>query len=853
MNTSNILQEERKRLFEQGQRRDRAVQFINLTTGNDDGVFYYEDENAIASCCHFSPLTGVSQSHIQALQSMLDTEMPSGTMMQFILMANPVLDNVLNNYTHARQNVNLRNIPADIDHSAIESARFAVQNRSEFLASGVRSKLVSNVETTLTETNCFWTIRVPVKTKNPFDGGKAQETKFNAEVEEFLKLRTQLISQMEVGGIYAKVMKHKEVLALIRKYFAMYDPYDFYYDEDELLRDQIFPIGSKISWESRGSNRIHCSGFSKNHERQNVEMLVINRYPGEQKNGAHINKMIQFLGHPSGSGAQIGCPYIMTTTIHFPDQAKKASAFRQSQTLTMTQARPFLLKWSPRLQKKKLGFETMDKARLEGGNIVETTTSLMLFHSSFNHLDKAINRLQAYYQTLGFHFGKERYIHAISFFNNIPMNASPESIKNTDRFKTMMGAHAVHLLPITDEYKGIPNPNGDEMLLTTRLGRLFRYSLFSPANNNFNWTMIAGAGSGKSFFVQRLTQDHLSLGTKIWTIDTGSSYLAAARAAGAQIIDFDFTSHVCLNPFTKIDNLNEEIELLVPIFAKMAKPNEGFSDIEKALMTDAIRSVYMSRGNRADIDDVINFLSNQQGDNASIQRDLAMLLSEFGEHGSMGYWFKGENNFKAEADWTVLELSGLITNKHLCDVVLMMISTTISQEMFLSRDGRKKMLIIEEGGDRITDPSFAEFVAKLYSKVRKEDGSVGVVTQTFNQIHATEFGKSIMASAWTQFYMQQSPEDIQSALNNGWLEVDGYTRHLLSQCRTEKGRFSEVIIRSGQSSGLARLIETPFNRVLFSTEGDFFKELQRKVRNGEQIIDIVMAEARRRYPDEFST
>ncbi|MBR1819209.1 MAG: hypothetical protein IJ780_03660, partial [Neisseriaceae bacterium] len=341
----------------------------------------------------------------------------------------------------------------------------------------------------------------------------------------------------------------------------------------------------------------------------------------------------------------------------------------------------------------------------------------------------------------------------------------------------------------------------------------------------------------------------------IWTIDTGSSYLAAARASGAQIIDFDMNSQVCLNPFTKIENLALEIPLLLPIFEKMAKGESGerFTSIESAAMEDAIQSVFRSYRNHATMDEVIDFLNNQAGDDElpKASRKLGTLLTKFGSTGSMGKWFNGENNFEAAADWTVLELSGLTNNKHLCDVVLMLISTTISQEMFVSRNDRKKMLIIEEGGDRVTDPVFAEFIAKLYSKGRKENASVGIVTQTFSQIHATEHGQKIMASAWTQFYMQQSPEDIQTAIDNSWLQVDAYTEQLLRNVHTEKGRFSEVVIRSGQTAGIARLIETPFNRVLFSTEGDFFRELQRRVRNGEQITNLVSEEAYRRYPEEM--
>ena len=69
----------------------------------------------------------------------------------------------------------------------------------------------------------------------------------------------------------------------------------------------------------------------------------------------------------------------------------------------------------------------------------------------------------------------------------------------------------------------------------------------------------------------------------------------------------------------------------------------------------------------------------------------------------------------------------------------------------------------------------------------------------------------------------------------------------MREVQTAKGQYSEILIRSGGSAGIARLVETPFNRVLFGTEGELFKDLQRRVRAGEQITHLVEAEALRLY------
>lgn len=326
--------------------------------------------------------------------------------------------------------------------------------------------------------------------------------------------------------------------------------------------------------------------------------------------------------------------------------------------------------------------------------------------------------------------------------------------------------------------------------------------------------------------------------------------MAAARAAGAQIIDLHPESVICLNPFTNITDIEREMELIAPILGKMAKPNEGLDDLEMALMMEAIQSVYTAKVNAAEITDVIQYLQSQTGEMKDIQHRLAMLLMPFGSTGSMGRWFRGRNNLRTEADWTVLELSGLATNKHLHDVVLMMLATTVTQEMFVLRDGRRRLLVLEECGDLLKDPSFAAFVAQLVSKVRKEDGAVVPVVQTFNQVFQTKHGHSIFAGLYSKFMLEQTQDVLAQAEKEGWYRAPAWIANMLRSVHTAKGQYSEVCVIAGEErAGIARLIETPFNRVMFSTEGDTFRELQRRVRVGEDVVSLIQSEAERMYAD----
>ena len=113
------------------------------------------------------------------------------------------------------------------------------------------------------------------------------------------------------------------------------------------------------------------------------------------------------------------------------------------------------------------------------------------------------------------------------------------------------------------------------------------------------------------------------------------------------------------------------------------------------------------------------------------------------------------------------------------------------------------------------------------------------------------YGKAILASASTKMFMEQKPEAIQTAIKADLLDVDNYTHNLMMSVNTAKGQYSEVCFVTANGSGIARLIESPFNRVLFSTEGELFNKIRSLVSQGqtEGILELVQQEADRLYPE----
>ncbi|MCH4597774.1 ATP-binding protein, partial [Achromobacter xylosoxidans] len=121
-------------------------------------------------------------------------------------------------------------------------------------------------------------------------------------------------------------------------------------------------------------------------------------------------------------------------------------------------------------------------------------------------------------------------------------------------------------------------------------------------------------------------------------------------------------------------------------------------------------------------------------------QDMGNMLFGFTRNGSDGHWFDGEANLEMDKDLVVLELEELKSKKTLQQVVLMQIISAIQHEMYLSQDGRPKVLIIDEAWDLLDDPMIARFMEHAYRRFRKYGGSAIIVTQSIADLYGSPSG-----------------------------------------------------------------------------------------------------------------
>ena len=98
-----------------------------------------------------------------AVTTLLGSDYPGGTLMQFQQWGIPNLEQTVSEYLDARDGVTG-------DESVI-IAREAAIKRADYLRSGTTRRLLPTTDTTLTDSLCAWTLKIPLKFKNPLSPG----------------------------------------------------------------------------------------------------------------------------------------------------------------------------------------------------------------------------------------------------------------------------------------------------------------------------------------------------------------------------------------------------------------------------------------------------------------------------------------------------------------------------------------------------------------------------------------------------------------------------------------------------------------------------------------------------------
>lgn len=601
-------------------------------------------------------------------------------------------------------------------------------------------------------------------------------------------------------------------------------------------RDPLQPILKDCFSNTGGVSHIEKTKINNSTFDSSLVTMSVTDFPSKPW---FLSNMGNLIGDSFQANLAYPCPFMITMIAVTGDR----SSFKNK--ATMTAARKTQLstsqsgKYIPGIMNEAAEWRYAQQMLEDGATMVNMGVKVTLI-SPKKEAKKNIQSVKAIWSNNGFTIHEDTFLQALGFKSILPMGVNKvvyDDLMSMGHLSPKFSNNAISLSPLIAEWKGTQH---NTITLFGRRGQIMGFDLFDNDQGNMNFAVIAGSGSGKSFLCNEIIMSYLSIGGKAWIIDVGRSYEKLCDVVGGNFLEFSESSKIILNPFTFVKDLSEEMDLIKPLLSQMMTGSDAtLSPVEMADLGKVVTSAFAKYGNDLTItlvrDELDLFFEKEQMVHL---KNMSKMLHPWTKDGDYGRWFEGKANLDFSGSFTVLELEELGSKKPLQTVVLMILMYRITDEMYVNRDGTKKIVLIDEAWDLMDGGDTAEFIEKGYRRARKYGGSFGTATQRVDDYYKNAGSQAALDNSDTVFMLRQRKEAIEMMEKDGKIVMDSWKKRQLISLQ-KNNHFSEVYISSPMGEGLGRLFVDPFTILMYSTKDEDYQAVKRYKDNGLNTTDAI--------------
>jgi conjugation system TraG family ATPase len=336
-----------------------------------------------------------------------------------------------------------------------------------------------------------------------------------------------------------------------------------------------------------------------------------------------------------------------------------------------------------------------------------------------------------------------------------------------------------------------------------------------------NFAIFAPTGEGKSFLANNIIRQYFESGVRLVIIDLGGSYTKFAKLYPEQyaILRYESGKNLGINPFyiTNVDDVNpERLEdlsiFLFELFASDLKVTKAQSvSIKKILI-----HYYQSVSENHSLDSFYNFIEEHQNDllnQLKIQADyfnissFLHIMSEYVGDGLYSFLFEVsvDQTYKIEDKrLIVFELDEVKDNKEILSVMLKLIKSAIQRTIWQNK-AEKGIILFDEFAKQLKFENVLESVEFYYQAIRKQNGAIGIILQSINQLPNNSTSASILENTQVIYSLhnEKGYKELQKRLN-----LSSHDLNQLKSIRnnlTGSRKFTELFIKIGKESNVFRL------------------------------------------------
>jgi conjugal transfer ATP-binding protein TraC len=344
----------------------------------------------------------------------------------------------------------------------------------------------------------------------------------------------------------------------------------------------------------------------------------------------------------------------------------------------------------------------------------------------------------------------------------------------------------------------------------------------------------------------------------------GDGYKSLCENMGGVYLDGDTLK---FNPFANIQDIDLSAERIRDQLSVMASPHGNLDEVHEGLLLQAVKAAWLSKSNRARIDDVVDFLkqakdSEQYAQSPTIRSrldEMIVLLDQYTLAGTYGRYFNSdEPSLREDARMVVLELGGLESRPSLLVAVMFSLIIYIENRMYHSSRSVKKLNVIDEGWKLLDfkNNKVGTFIEKGYRTVRRHNGSYITITQNIVDFDSPEASSAARAAWGNSSYKIILKQSAKEFAKYNQLYPDQFTRlekDMIAKFGSAKDQwYSSFMLSVEAHSSWHRLFVDPLSRAMYSSKGEDFEFIRRKRQAGVDIHDAVYALACRNFSEEMN-
>lgn len=335
-----------------------------------------------------------------------------------------------------------------------------------------------------------------------------------------------------------------------------------------------------------------------------------------------------------------------------------------------------------------------------------------------------------------------------------------------------------------------------------------------------NFAIFAPTGEGKSFLANNILRQYFEQQVRLVIIDLGGSYSKFAKLYPDDhiILRYEQGKNLGINPFyisSQEDLTPERLEDLGVFLLELLALKDATKAHEVAIKK-VLRYYYSNITNGYSLASLYQFIDDKKNsliDELKIQEEhfsvynFLHILSEYVDDGLYSFLFNvsEDQTYKIEDKrMIVFELDEVKDNKEILSVMLKLIKSAIQRTIWRNRSERG-IILFDEFAKQLKFDNVLESVEFYYQAIRKQNGAIGIILQSINQLPNNSTSASILENTQVVYSLRNEKgyAELQKRLN-----LSSHDLNQLKSIRnnlTGERKYTEMFIKIGKESNIFRL------------------------------------------------